>query len=126
MNQELNLLPFNLEEALKSPERVVYRNGEKPLEWHWLRWVNENEEPIVSVRKNGTVMQHYIGGRFYSNINCDSDLLLLPEKRYWVNVYKDAVGDISWGKAYTTELEATTAANKIIHATFIKTISFTA
>lgn len=27
--------PFNLETALKHPERVYFRNGEKPLEWHW-------------------------------------------------------------------------------------------
>jgi hypothetical protein len=37
MNTEYTEQPFNLETALKHPEWVYFRNGEKPLEWHWFK-----------------------------------------------------------------------------------------
>lgn len=125
---QAKLLPFNLEEALKDPARVVYRNGEKPLEWHWLRWVKENKEPIVSVGKNGTAMQHYIGGGFYSNIKSDNDLLLLPlpEKTYWINVFKSSSGSFVSSNPIASEQAANdhiTSCRGIM--TYIKTITIT-
>lgn len=59
MNQELNLLPFNLEEALKNPERVVYRNGEKPLEWHYFKYA---QWQIVSITPQKEIQVNYVNG----------------------------------------------------------------
>lgn len=118
------LLPFNLEEALKDPARVVYRNGERPLEWHWLEKASENQESIVSVSCNGTVLQHYQKGGFYSNITCQNDLLLLPppEETYWANVYKNERG-VTIGRPHDSEEKAKSSVLFIDH--YVKTISFT-
>lgn len=121
MKQEL--LPFNLEEALKNPERVVYRNGEKPLEWHLFEKL-ASKHKLYSITKSG-IMGHMVNGLSYDNESkhpYDLLLLPLPEKRYWVNVHKE--GDLLLiGSIYYTEDLALRQA--LGHSNYIKTISFT-
>lgn len=119
------MIPFNLEEALKNPDRVVYRNGEKPLEWHWFEKVQQNQECITSVRQDGLLETHFSSGTVFKDGCEDSHNLLLlplPEKRYWVNVHKE--GDLLlMGSIYYTEDLALRQA--LGHSNYIKTISFT-
>lgn len=126
MTKELSLLPFNLEEALKNPDRVVYRNGEKPLEWHWMGKANQEDYCITSVLSDGSFETHLINGRTLLGWNTDSSdlfLLPLPERRYWVNVYARnefvSIGDA----VYPSEEEA--KKNASIIRPYIKSISFT-
>lgn len=118
------LLPFNLEEALKNPERVVYRNGEKPFEWHWFEHMPD-EACIISVRK-GSYWSHNKTG-FYNNdeSGCSVDLMLLAENRYYINVYDN--GKIWKGFDCSHVFDSENSAKIFIepNKTFIKTISFT-
>lgn len=88
-----DFLPFNLEEALKSPERVVYRNGEKPLEWHYLKSSKEEGRKILSVTPLGNTRTHAIDGSWNTGIGdpSEDDLLLLPipKTTYWINVMEE-------------------------------------
>lgn len=84
-------LPFNLEEALKAPERVVYRNGEKPLEWHWFKSCTTRWS-VSAVAPDGRPSIYDAEG--YIDYGKDPDvkdlmLLPLPKKKYWVNVMEE-------------------------------------
>lgn len=124
----MNLLPFNLEEALKHPERVVYRNGEKPLEWHWFDHSDQESFCIVSIDSERSILTHKICGSFPS-IPTDSPYFLFllppPEKRYWVNVYEDKTECLVTGKICESEEECNKRIDIGLPVTFIKTISFT-
>ena len=119
------LLPFNLEEALKDPNRVVYRNGEKPLEWHWFEKAERNST-LASINIFHDMCLHYNDGSMaFSPNDNDYDLLLLPlpERRYWVNVY-GVLGHISIGRVvYNSEEEAKINASSSEY--YLKSISFT-
>jgi hypothetical protein len=80
------LLPFDLEVALKQPKRVVYRNGEKPLGWHYFD-VEGLDMPIIDTQGETYTKD----GKFrYDGGESNYDLFLLPEftpeegKWYWV------------------------------------------
>lgn len=85
----MKLKEFNLEEALAKPEKVVYRNGQKPKEWHWFEHSGDNY-PIITIEQNGDMDTHTIDGSYdIDGLNKEYDLMLLPEvKEYWVNVYR--------------------------------------
>lgn len=125
----MKLLPFNLEEALKDPARVVYRNGEKPLEWHWMGKANQEDYCITSVLSDGSFETHLINGRTLLGWDTDSsDLMLLPlpEKTYWVNVYENDVSNhylFTGISVYECEEDAIAMIDKDL--IYIKTISFT-
>jgi hypothetical protein len=88
-----NLMPFDLEVALKQPERVVYRNGEKPDDI-----ANFKSGEIISKRKHSYYRHDIKGGHNptlgYPSLECD--LFLLPEftpeegKWYWVKPYEES------------------------------------
>ena len=86
-----NFLPFNLEEALKSPERVVYRDGSKPLEWYHLKGSQEAGRKIVSVTPRGNPRSHSIDGCWNVGRPDKYDLFLLPlpKTTYWINVMEE-------------------------------------
>lgn len=87
-----DLLPFSLEEALKAPERVVYRSGNKPLEWHWFERGPVNGR-LVTILVNGNFWKLNDNGRVYNDLiseHCyDLMLLPLPKKKYWINVMEE-------------------------------------
>lgn len=133
MQTELNLQSFDLQAALANPERVVYRNGEKPLEWHWFKHA---QWQIVSVTPQKEIQVNYENGASHSydefdeylGTNSSHDLLLLPvsEKRYWVNVYKDSeLNDILFCSHVVFDSEDEAKYGVDITRHFIKTISFT-
>jgi len=122
----MNLLPFNLEEALKDPSRVVFNNGTAPLQWHYFD-KRPSRDKILAIDKYSTVRSYGEDGRFSpdgrpSSVTSDLFLLPIPEKRYWANVYMDSDGKPFIGsKAFEVDLsdELKTSSN------YIKTISFT-
>lgn len=67
--------PFNLEEALKNPERVFYRDGVKPEDWYF----SEKTGVVVSITK-GNALAHHKNGAFNINRISDSDLFIKEEK----------------------------------------------
>ena len=117
------LLPFNLEEALKNPERVVYRCGAKPLEWHWFKESSHTCQ-IYSVMSNGDTVSSTKEGFDYAGKTSPHDLMLLPipEKTYWVNVY-EVQGKIQLSVPFESEIKA--FQERVLPLKLIKTISFT-
>ena len=88
MNTDYTEQPFNLETALKHPEWVYFRNGEKPLEWHWFEKYN-SEYPLVAIsNNNNTIYISKVG--FVHNrekLSCYDLILRVPYVTRWINVY---------------------------------------
>jgi hypothetical protein len=91
------LLPFDLEVALKQPERAVFRNGGKPLEWHYFDKAANDAYPIRFVASDGGMRSCTKEGTY---TRCEPlehplDLFLLPEftpeegKWYWVKTNEE-------------------------------------
>lgn len=104
---EWEIQPFNLETALKHPEWVYFRNGEKPLEWHWFKTA---QWQIVSISPKKEIQVNYKNGAYhyddemdaYFNPNSPYDLILrVPYREVWVNIYPN--GNCVW---YDTKEEA--------------------
>lgn len=108
MNNEQNYTeqPFNLETALKHPEWVYFRNGEKPLEWHWFEKATRNSE-ICSININGDMCLHLSDGSMaFVTTSHDYDLILrVPYKEVWVVFYEGS--DAYWYKTKEEALENT-------------------
>jgi hypothetical protein len=86
MNTDYTEQPFNLETALKHPEWVYFRNGEKPLEWHWF----ESNNRVISLTKLGWYWTQENGRMLSTEHKQDHDLILrVPYREIWVNVYED-------------------------------------
>ena len=119
--EQPTLIPFNLEEALKNPDRVVYRDGSKPLEWHWFK-SKVDGSTIVSVRNREAIWHFEDGSRGMTKT--DFDLFLLPEakKEYFINVY-DVNGVVYASKPFNSAEQA--GSEMEFPLKFIKTISFT-
>lgn len=123
MNTE-TLMPFNLEEALKNPERVVYGNGKKPLEWHFIKSATPNCK-IVTVDSSRDILTHSELGRFsVRGVDSSFDLFLafVTEKRYWLNIY-EGVNEPFVSKAFKSEQDAYVEME--LPMKLIKRISFT-
>jgi hypothetical protein len=81
--------PFNLETALKHPEWVYFRNGEKPLEWHWFEKIN-SEWVIFAINQTGGTSLCRKDGTYSAALKIESpyDLILrVPYREVWVNIY---------------------------------------
>jgi hypothetical protein len=100
MNTEFTEQPFNLETALKHPELVYFRNGEKPLEWHWFKTA---QWQIVSISPKKEIQINYENGAYhyddemdaYFNPNSPYDLVLrVPYRDIFVSIYPN--GDAKW------------------------------
>lgn len=86
---EQNYIDFDLQVALKQPERVAQRGTSKPVEWKYF----EGAKTIVYVNDKGNFVKVNLGGL---NLGLSAyDLILLPEPKpfelidgewYWVKV----------------------------------------
>lgn len=122
--EQPTLLNFNIEEALKNPDRVVYRDGSKPLEWHLFEKVS-GLYPITSVATNELCVIHTKdGNQVDDENNTPKDLFLLPEpkKEYFINVY-DVNGVVYASKPFNSAEQA--GSEMEFPLKFLKTISFT-
>jgi hypothetical protein len=91
MNTDYTEQPFNLETALKHPEWVYFRNGEKPLEWHWFEKINSGWV-IYAINQTGGTSLCRKDGTYNATLKIESpyDLILrVPYMEVWVNIYKD-------------------------------------
>lgn len=103
MNTEFTEQPFNLETALKHPEWVYFRNGEKPLEWHWFEKINSGWV-IYAINQTGGTSLCRKDGTYNATLKIESpyDLILrVPYREVWVNIYPN--GNCVW---YDTKEEA--------------------
>lgn len=82
------LLDFDLEIALKEPERVVFADGTKVQDWHYFRGVNVGNPLVLFC--GSALMRYTINGEFINGrIDNKLDLKLLPKtKTWWFCVYK--------------------------------------
>jgi hypothetical protein len=84
MNTDYTEQTFNLETALKHPEWVYFRNGEKPLEWHWF----EKAQTIAIADK--VFSYRHVSGLVYPAAKSEQgqDLILrVPYVEKWANLY---------------------------------------
>jgi len=123
----MNYLPFDLETALKHPERVVTRDGRKVTELHHFKttYFGEGNCPLYGVIE-GNIHSFTIKGRWAISDD-NRDLLLLPKvKECWVNVYYN-----KWGQLYVEpitfldEKGAKCLGKDNENLTYIKTIRIT-
>ena len=119
----MNYLPFDLETALKHPERVVTRDGRKVEQLH--KFYIDESYPLYGVI--GKDLKTWgIKGNYTDNTDSNTDLFLLPEvKECWVNVYSNG-----WGQPYVKGGSYQTKENaKFIAGTekigYIKTVRIT-
>ena len=78
----MKLLDFNLEEALKEPERVVFADGTKVDDWYYFKGASEFY-PVLVYGK-GSIEGYSIGGRYSMNeVDKELDLKLLPKTKTW-------------------------------------------
>lgn len=81
------LLDFDLEIALKEPERAVFSDGTKVEDWHYFRGAN-SEYPIA-VQGKSRIEYYTIKGEFLRNQIGEYNLkLLLKTKTWYFCVYK--------------------------------------
>jgi hypothetical protein len=94
MNTEYTEQPFNLETALKHPEWVYFRNGEKPLEWHWFE-KSTIGYPVIAINVSGWHLTITQDGKLVSGRDDDSDLILrVPYQTVYVSILPH--GEAKW------------------------------
>jgi hypothetical protein len=91
MNTEFTEQPFNLETALKHPDWVYFRNGEKPLEWHWFEKAAKDNFPLIAINKSGGKISNTKYGFFdISELPNGYNLILrVPYVTKFANIYYD-------------------------------------
>lgn len=101
-SEKEELVEFNLEEALNEPERVRFRNGETPLEWHYFKTCKSGF-PIATTGSDGLCISAKKDGKC-SNYGINShDLMLVKKKKVvWFGLYED-----KHGVMYTTDVQNT-------------------
>lgn len=119
----MNYLPFDLETALKHPERVITRDGRKVKELYYFKTA-ETRQPLCGVDSYGYVECWDIEGNFSTTPSSNHDLFLLPEvKECWINVYEN-INDKLWtGNCFPTKERAESEGKN--NPTYIKTIRIT-
>jgi hypothetical protein len=80
--------PFDLEKALASPEKVVYRNGEVPLEWHYFE-KKKSVYRVLTIDKDGNERMNMITGEANNGGRVSTHDLFLKEPEMFVNRYEN-------------------------------------
>lgn len=119
-----NYLPFDLETALKHPERVVTRDGRKVRQF--TKFESNSEFTVIVVLDN-EVQSFRVNGTYqFGNRESQNDLFLLPEvKECWVNVYEEKGKGFNIGDAYKSKQDAIDKIADTPEYTYIKTIRIT-
>lgn len=103
--------PFNLEEYLKNPDRkVVTRDGSSVRIICTNRIHDYSVVALISNEDTEDLLSYTKDGEVYTTLEDDYDLFFAPESKtkkvLWMNLYKDADGDIASGDFYETKEEA--------------------
>jgi len=118
----MNYLPFDLETALKHPERVVTRDGRKLTQLTKFE-AKESEFGIIAVIEDEIASFRIDGTYAFFRKESNFDLFLLPEvKECWVNLY-EINGYLTTSYPYKSNNEA--LENIGLSSTYIKTIRLT-
>jgi len=113
-----NLKPFNLERALAG-EKVVDEQGREYKEFYLFKEIASVYRPLICLM-NGEI--HYFNKEGSLN-ECIPYLFMAPKtKTYWINIYKDAMGNI-WGSMLHHSEDKAERMKEVDHG-YIKTISF--
>ena len=97
----MNLKPFDLQEALANPERVITRDGRKVTQL--TKFDCSFQYPLIAVI-DGNVECFTLNGEYILGYNNNNELCLLPQtKTVWVVVVKYL--DIILTKTFDTEDE---------------------
>jgi len=99
------LLDFDLEIALKEPERVVFSDGTKVEDWHYFRGVNVGNPLVLFC--GSALMRYTINGEFINGrIDNKLDLKLLPKTKTWhFCVYRRPSGHLLTSSAFESKEE---------------------
>lgn len=99
------LLDFDLEIALKEPERVVFADGTKVEDWHYFRGVNVGNPLVLFC--GSALMRYTINGEFINGrIDNKLDLKLLPKTKTWhFCVYRRPSGYLFTSSAFESKEE---------------------
>jgi hypothetical protein len=98
MNTDYTEQPFNLETALKHPDWVYFRNGEKPLEWHWFEKAAKDNFPLIAINKSGGKISNTKYGFFDISELPNGYNLILRVPYQTVFVVLQSNGDAKWYK----------------------------
>lgn len=128
----MNYLPFDLEIALKHPERIITRDGKLKVKALYLvpDWL-VNGYQLKVIFENGVIYSFTKEGQYFSHTKGSSvDLFLLPEsipyKEWWVNVYTwKSNGELCLFTNNTEEEAKKSIADEGNLFTYIKTIKIT-
>jgi len=120
----MNYLPFDLETALKHPERVVTRDGRKVSEIYYFKNKRISDYKVYACVED-EVLTYTIEGLAIKGDTRERDLFLLPEvKECWVNIYEEIFDPTICNVFfYESKIEAIKMISSI--HTYIKTIRIT-
>lgn len=121
----MNYLPFNLQIALKHPEKVITRNGRRIEKLVHFEGLDESLNSSVVAQIDGRLITLYASGKFLS-YDHRNDLFLINEvKECWVNVYDNGsiFPKIGEGR-FSSKDEAINFIDQLI-GKYIKTIRIT-
>lgn len=119
-----NYLPFDLETALKHPERVVTLDGKK-VNKIYLFDDDDAFMPLAAI-VDKKVRSYTKEGSFYGYTSSGFDLFLLPDvKECWVNVYDDGTSFIRIGDGKYRSMDEAKFNITDSLGTYIKTIRIT-
>lgn len=121
----MNYLPFDLETALRHPERVVTGDGRKVEQLTFFKRKDERQHPIYAIL-DGDIEHWNANGKYCSVVPSHHDLFLLPEvKECWVNVYDDGTSFIRIGDGKYRSMDEAKFNISDSLGTYIKTIRIT-
>jgi hypothetical protein len=121
----MKYLPFNLETALKHPEKVRTRDGRKIDKLVHFEGLDESLDSAVIAQIDGRLITLYASGKFI-NYEHRNDLFLINEvKECWVNVYDNGKIFPKIGECrFSSKDEAINCIDQLI-GKYIKTIRIT-
>lgn len=102
---------FDLQEYLKNPDRkIVTRDGRSVRIICTNRIHDYSVVALISNEDTEDLLSYTKDGEVYTTLEDDYDLFFAPESKtkkvLWMNLYKDADGDIASGDFYETKEEA--------------------
>lgn len=116
--------PFNLERALAG-DPVITRDDRHVTELHHFSTIRERDDNVVYTTFGEYIYRVDLNGRYLKEKESENDLFMAPKtKTYYVNVYRNEVGNVYTGCVKQSEEESVTERLEPTVNDFIKTISF--
>lgn len=102
----MKLLDFDLEIALKEPERVVFADGTKVEDWHYFRGASLSVYKLTVLRNGMIYLCTAKGEAVDGCVSAQLDLKLLPKTKTWhFCVYRRPSGHLLTSAAFESKEE---------------------